>query len=283
MANPIPVIYDVNVLVNALKESGDPYEWPSLPPRTPRSAADCVGVVNDRQEFGLWLSPHILRNTRRVLMEVGLSEDDADAYLSVLEEIAVASGGDVADPARTVHDCPDHEDNLVLDLAAHSGAMIIVSEDTDLTSMSPWRGTPILRSQDFASRVDASRRAAPSRRDQTTTDRLREQAQLRAARAAYDNPDSLFDQHPDRYRQIRHEFDQNYAQLRGVVDGWNPDNPTTSERITVWNSNLRTLESRSEKLDEVAKGDPETAAAALAELNDKMIFALERLDPHRSR
>ena len=44
---------------------------------------------------------------------------------------------------RTVHDCPDHEYNPVLDLAAEVGAMLMVSNDTDLLSMSPWRGTPI--------------------------------------------------------------------------------------------------------------------------------------------
>jgi hypothetical protein len=33
-------------------------------------------------------------------------------------------------PPRTVHDCDDHEDDLVLDLAAEVGALLIVSEDT---------------------------------------------------------------------------------------------------------------------------------------------------------
>ncbi len=33
---------------------------------------------------------------------------------------------------RTVHDCPDHEDNLVLGLAAEVGAMLMVPDDTDL-------------------------------------------------------------------------------------------------------------------------------------------------------
>lgn len=40
-------------------------------------------------------------------------------------------GGIVADVPRTVHDCPDHEDNLILDLAAEVGALLIVSNDTD--------------------------------------------------------------------------------------------------------------------------------------------------------
>ena len=48
---------------------------------------------------------------------------------------------------------------VAMNLAAAVGAFIVVSDDTDLTSMSPWRGTPILRPHEFASRVDAMRRA----------------------------------------------------------------------------------------------------------------------------
>ena len=81
-----------------------------------------------------------------------------DDYRDILVEMAEASGGDVLVPPRTVHDCPDHEDDLVLDLAAEVGALLIVSEDADLTSMSPWRSVPVLRAREFAGRVDAMRR-----------------------------------------------------------------------------------------------------------------------------
>jgi predicted nucleic acid-binding protein len=56
------------------------------------------------------------------------------------------------------HECPDHEDNLILDLAAEVGAMLIVSNDSGLLSMSPWRGTPILMPTAFTPKVDAMRR-----------------------------------------------------------------------------------------------------------------------------
>jgi len=62
------------------------------------------------------------------------------------------------------HDCPDHEDNLILDLAAEVGALLVVSNDTDLLSMSPWRGTPIIEPTAFAAKVDAMRRHARRRR-----------------------------------------------------------------------------------------------------------------------
>ena len=155
-----PVVYDINVLVLAAISGRSQFvSWPVLPPSTTNPAADCIGVVNDCREFALWLSPHILDNTRRVLGAAGISDGLVSQYTAALVEIAAASGGDVISPDRTVHDCPDHEDNLILDLAAEVGALIIVSDDTDLTAMSPWRATPILRPAQFAARVDAMRRA----------------------------------------------------------------------------------------------------------------------------
>jgi predicted nucleic acid-binding protein len=71
---------------------------------------------------------------------VGTPKEETDEYLTILTEMASASGGGLLAPPRTVHDCPDHEDNLVLDLAAEVGALLIVSEGSDLTSLSPWRG-----------------------------------------------------------------------------------------------------------------------------------------------
>lgn len=155
-----PVVFDVNVLVQAIASGNSPYlSWPSPPPTSGNPFADCLGIINDAAEFALWLSPHILDNTVRVLMAVvGTPKEEANDYRDILVEMAEASGGDVLVPPRTVHDCPDHEDNLVLDLAAEVGALLIVSEDADLTSMSPWRGVPVLRAREFAGRVDAMRR-----------------------------------------------------------------------------------------------------------------------------
>ncbi|HSY15328.1 MAG TPA: PIN domain-containing protein [Jatrophihabitantaceae bacterium] len=156
----VGVVVDVTVLVSAVLGGQSAFEtWPVLPPRTENPAADCLGVVNDAQEFALWLSPHILVNTSRVLLEQGQLQELVAEFLQVLSEIAEASGGGVLEPARTVFGCPDFEDNLILGLVAEVGAVIVVSNDTDLTSMSPWRATPILRPEEFASRVDATRRA----------------------------------------------------------------------------------------------------------------------------
>jgi len=168
-AEPIPtcVVFDVNVLVTAVASCNSPFRsWPSPPPTSGNACADCVGIIVDAAEFALWLSPHILGNFRLVLEGLFKWESpQVDAYVAIISEAAEHSGGGLlADVPRTVHDCPDHEDNLVLDLAAEVGALLIVSNDTDLLSMSPCRGTPILTPAAFATKVDAMRRHARRRR-----------------------------------------------------------------------------------------------------------------------
>jgi predicted nucleic acid-binding protein len=127
-------------------------------------AANVVGILNDAREFALWISEHILVNVVRVLTgvppegygwDVGVAQD----YIEVLAEIADASVGGVARPAVTVTDCSDYEDNRILEAAAASNAVLIVSDDTDLLTLTPWRGTPIVTSRDFVNRTDAMRRS----------------------------------------------------------------------------------------------------------------------------
>ena len=164
---PTAVVYDVNVLVTAVASGNSPFRsWPSPPPTSGNACADCVGIVVDAAEFALWVSPHILGNVGRVLEDLFKWEHpQVDTYVAVLSEAAEHSGGGLlAHVPRTVHDCPGHEDNLILDLAAEVGAMLIVSNDTDLLAMSPWRGTPILTPVAFAAKVDAMRRHARRRK-----------------------------------------------------------------------------------------------------------------------
>jgi len=37
--------------------------------------------------------------------------------------------------------------------------VLIISDDLDLTAISPWRGTPVVGSAEFVQRTDAMRRA----------------------------------------------------------------------------------------------------------------------------
>lgn len=159
-----PVTVDVNVFIAAVAGGNDAFRsWPSPPPVRGKPAANVVGILNDAREFSLFTSEHILANTVRVLCGAhpdgyGWEEKHAEEYVQVLVDIADASGGGVIEPSVTVTDCPDFEDNRILECAAASGSMLIVSDDTDLLSMSPWRGTPVLTSTAFAQRTDIMRR-----------------------------------------------------------------------------------------------------------------------------
>jgi hypothetical protein len=89
---PVPVVFDVNVLVLAAAAGESPFRsWPPPPPASGNPSADCLGVINDAAEFALWLSPHILANTGRVLPTLLKTPDEeVDEYLQVLAEMAEA-------------------------------------------------------------------------------------------------------------------------------------------------------------------------------------------------
>lgn len=163
------VVFDINVYVKAIAGKGS--EWPriqEIPPATSNAAADCLSIAFDAEEFRVFASPHILRNTARVLQELGLSPQTVDGAMRAVLEIVRESGGAVVEPPRHCSDVHDHEDNLIMDLAVAVDAFLVVSDDTDLTSISPWRGRiPILRPREFVERVVQNRRrprptAAPS-------------------------------------------------------------------------------------------------------------------------
>jgi predicted nucleic acid-binding protein len=160
---PTAVVYDVNILVAAAASGSSPFgSWPSPPPVSGNPAADCVGVIVDAAEFALWLSPHIIVNMERVLAELfAWGQPEIDGYEGAITAAARHSGGGVAaEVPRRVQDCRDPDGNLILDLAVEVGALIVVSSDVDLLSMSPWRGTPIIVPSEFAAKVDAMRRHA---------------------------------------------------------------------------------------------------------------------------
>ncbi|MGA8017072.1 MAG: PIN domain-containing protein [Candidatus Dormiibacterota bacterium] len=160
-----PVTADVNIFVRAVAGGRDDFHsWPSPPPVRGNPAANVVGILNDAREFSLWLTEHILANVLRVLTGqppngFGWERARAEEYVGLLIEIADASGGGLITPAETVADCRDHEDNRILECAAASGSILIVSDDRDLLDMSPWRGIPVVTSTEFVGRTDAMRRA----------------------------------------------------------------------------------------------------------------------------
>ena len=131
---------------------------PVVPPSTDNSAADCLSIAFDADEFSIWSSPHIMTETVRVLRKFIDDEVLIDGYVDLILETIEASGGQVIDPPHAAHDSKDHEDNLILDLVLASDADILVTDDTDLTPLSPWLGRPILRPHEFVAHVVQSRR-----------------------------------------------------------------------------------------------------------------------------
>ncbi|HEV2779332.1 MAG TPA: hypothetical protein VGX25_08005 [Actinophytocola sp.] len=160
MKPAIPVVFDVNVLVGAVAGGSSPFHsWPSPPRLSGNACADCLGIVVDAAVFALWLSPRLLDNAGNVLAEgLGWAQERIDQFTGALTRIAEHSGGQIVTPAATVADCPDWEHNRLLDLATEVGALLIVSNDIELTAMSPWRGTPILLPHEFTAKVDIMRR-----------------------------------------------------------------------------------------------------------------------------
>lgn len=165
MTSRLPVVADINVLVAAVAGGRDDFHsWPSPPPIRGNQAANVVGILNDGREFSLFVSEHVLVNVVRVLG--GTAPDDgygwdtahAEEYVALLVEIAEASGAGVLVPSETVTDCADHEDNRILECAAAAGAVLIISDDSDLLAMSPWRGTAVVSSAEFVKRTDVMRR-----------------------------------------------------------------------------------------------------------------------------
>lgn len=158
----IRAVDDVNVVIAAVAGGNSPFlVWPSPPPVSNNLAADCVGIANDARDIALFPSDHVLTNVARVLVAadgLGWEIDPAREYVETLIDIAEASGGAVLHPSMRVDDCPEWEDNRILELALEAGADIVVSDDAGLTAMSPWRGRPVVRPAEFAQRVDVMRR-----------------------------------------------------------------------------------------------------------------------------
>lgn len=160
MAEPTAVVFDVNVLVNAMigKDSSYPL-LASLPPMSSNASSDCLSLIFDAEEFALFASPHILANTLRVLVQkANVSEAAAVSYIDSITEMVGWSGGAIVEPPRKVFDVNDFEDNVILDLVLAVDARILVTEDTDLTELNPWNGRLLLRPRKFVEQAIQARR-----------------------------------------------------------------------------------------------------------------------------
>jgi predicted nucleic acid-binding protein len=153
-------VVDIHVYIEAV--AGEASDWPLLaqvPPTSPNPAADWLSLVFDSGDWRLFASPHILVNLARVLRRVGVSEATAREACAAVVDLVDMTGGAVVEPPRSVFDIPDHEDNLIMDLAVAADSALVVSDDSDLTALSPWHARiPVLRPREFVARTLHSRR-----------------------------------------------------------------------------------------------------------------------------
>lgn len=73
-----------------------------------------------------------------------LTDEDRTAILALMTDAAVW-----VEPTETVHDCRDAKDNKYLELAAAARAEVVITSDSDLLVLDPWRGVRIVRPADF--------------------------------------------------------------------------------------------------------------------------------------
>lgn len=176
---PRLIVADANVYVDAVvhdvnKVLGDPPSLrriPSLPPRTVHPALHLLGEVRDGTDTGsgpgLAISDHILLMVVHALRRLHWPTDTIRAYAYALQALAQRSvGGYYTDVPRTQHDCPDPEDNLILDLAVFTDADLIVTNDSDLLQLGRvqgWKGRPIIDPHRFAALAEGAARWSGSR------------------------------------------------------------------------------------------------------------------------
>jgi predicted nucleic acid-binding protein len=153
------VVFDINVYVDAIAGSDSTYPYLSaVPPRSSNDAADCLSLALDGEDFELYISPHILSNTSRVLQtEMNVKSKTVGAILTGITEIVHLTGGSIVDPERLNHDQKDFEDNLILDLFRTTEALVLVTSDQALLQQSPWNGRLILSPRRFVEQVIRTR------------------------------------------------------------------------------------------------------------------------------
>jgi predicted nucleic acid-binding protein len=153
------VAFDVNVFVAAVMAGES--TWPvieKVPPTSGSASADCLSLAFDAESFLLFTSPHVLRNIVTVLSRHGYSDQLVRDYVDLIVDVVEFSGGAVVDPPERDWGIGDFEDNRLLDLTVFADIDILVSDDADLTHLSPWNGRLILRPHEFVNRVIQNRR-----------------------------------------------------------------------------------------------------------------------------
>jgi hypothetical protein len=160
------MVMDVPLLVQAIGVRAVPgaFEaWPAPPPDHVPVAAACLGVFNDTRELALALSPSQLAAVATVLLEdFEWKAPQVLAYLRLLVGITLRSGGGVCRPRGALSGQVRFEEARVLELAAESGALLILTNSPRLASLASGLGLTALAPESFRLQVARARTHATS-------------------------------------------------------------------------------------------------------------------------
>lgn len=126
----IGVVLDSNIYISALLFGGNP-----------RAIVECA----EKGQFGLSVSSPIQDEVARILggkfSWPKQRATEATSYLWSLAQHVV--------PKQTVTDCSDPDDNRILERALGADAAVIVTGDSHLLKLHPYRGISILTAKQF--------------------------------------------------------------------------------------------------------------------------------------
>lgn len=134
------VVLDTNTLVSAALRAG------SIPDRALRFAISQEAIL---------ISAAVLLEYDEVLARPKfariLTLERRISFLALLSAVAI-----VIDAPAVVEDCRDLKDNKFLDLALAGHADLIISGDSDLLDLDPWRGIRILTPASYVADKETS-------------------------------------------------------------------------------------------------------------------------------
>lgn len=132
------VVFDASSLVGALLRAG------SVPERA---------LLLARSYDTVCLSPAVEAELREVFGRLKFRKYLTDGRGERILDLLVTAATWVT-PTEQVRDCRDRKDNKYLELALAAGATTIVSSDSDLLVLDPWRGIRIVLPTEYVRRFE---------------------------------------------------------------------------------------------------------------------------------
>jgi uncharacterized protein len=154
MTSSLRIVMDTNVVVSAVL----------LPGSMPRRAFDEV-LQRGTLLISLATVAELNDVLRRPRFDPYIHADERLRFLATLVRDA-----DLVEVTEVVTDCRDPKDNKFLALALDGKATHVVSGDTDLLVLNPFRGIPILTAQGFVAEWEREEQSGlPGSQDSGTT------------------------------------------------------------------------------------------------------------------